>query len=104
MRWTERPKGQSLSDYIIVIAIISASIISMNTYLRRAIQAKSVDILISSGFNEQYEEVKSNTSATTGKEAIRVLNSNSRSSINITGGKIISTGSSNADVELEAFP
>ena len=43
--------GQSISDYIMMLMLISAAILSMRVFVKRAIQAKLRDTLVASGYN-----------------------------------------------------
>jgi len=37
-------KGQNLVEYCLVVAIVSAAVVAMSTYVYRAVQAKQKDI------------------------------------------------------------
>jgi Flp pilus assembly pilin Flp len=45
MRLTVKRNGQNLIEYTLVVAVVSAAVVAMSTYVYRAVQAKQKDII-----------------------------------------------------------
>lgn len=37
-------RGQSILEYVIIVAVVAAAVMAMNTYFRRAVQARLEEI------------------------------------------------------------
>ncbi|MBF0386476.1 MAG: hypothetical protein HQL20_01310 [Candidatus Omnitrophica bacterium] len=55
-------RGQSLLEYTILVVVIIAALISMNTYLKRGIQGRWKDSV--DGLGDQYDPEKTNSVVT----------------------------------------
>lgn len=93
----EEATGQSIADYAMVIAIVSAALLAMQLFVKRAVQAKLKDMLVASGYNNQsvagYDvrnlEVKNDIESN-----VHVV-SHSRSTLSITGRRLTYNSYSN---------
>ena len=82
--------GQSIVDYVILITIISASLLAMQLFVRRAVQAKLKDMLVASGFRNQSAAKVDVRNATIEANSIQsniIVNSFSETKLSIVGNK-----------------